>query len=407
MAKGKGLGEPGPARIRDLPSIFACLFFLFLLSGCASPGEPVTRRPPIPAAIGDLTVAQSGNTVLLSFALPRETVERKPLEHPPAIEVYRGFSSTAAAPPASPPPPALLLTIPSDLVDHYAFQGRALVPDDLTQEILREHAGEFAVYMIRTSISARRPSENSNLASVRVQPAPEPIADLQAQVIHSVVLLTWTPPQKTPIGVAPPVKAYRIYRVEIPPAAPTHPAPPSKAAPTPQASASTPTGGEQPRLRPERIAETGSPRYDDSQVVLGRTYQYVVRSVVEYAGEELESSESNQVEITVRNLVPPSAPQGLVVILVPAREGTPAYLDLSWAINPETDVGGYNVYRSEQQGGLGTRLNSELLPTPTFSDMSALPSRRYFYSVTAVDRSGNESSPSATVSGELPAQSQP
>jgi hypothetical protein len=406
MAKGRALGELGPARIRNLPSIFPCLFFLFLLSGCASPGEPVTRRPPTPAAIDDLTAAQSGNTVLLSFALPRQTVERKPLEHPPAIEIYRSFSSSAALP-ASPPPPALLLTIPSDLVDHYAFQGRAVVPDDLTQEILREHAGEFAVYMIRTSIRARRSSEDSNLASVRVQPAPEPIADLQAQVIHSVVHLTWTPPQKTPIGVAPPVKAYRIYRAEIPPAAPAQPAPPSKAAPTAQAPASTRTGGERSRLRPERIAETASPEYDDSQVVLGRTYQYVVRSVVEYAGEELESSDSNQVEITVRNLVPPSAPQGLVVILVPAREGTPAYLDLSWAINPETDVGGYNVYRSEQQGSLGTRLNSELLPTPTFSDMSALPGRRYFYSVTAVDRSGKESSPSVTVSGELPAQSQP
>ncbi|HXW54408.1 MAG TPA: hypothetical protein VEJ67_01575 [Candidatus Cybelea sp.] len=406
MATGKAFAELGPARIRELPPVFCWLVLLPLLGGCASPGEPVTRRPPTPTAIDDLTAAQSGNNVLLSFAVPHETVEQKPLEHPPAVEIYRSFSP-AAVPPASPPPPVLLETIPSDLVDHYASEGRAVVPDPLTPQDLEVHAGEFAVYMIRTTISAKRPSADSNLASVRVNPAPEPIADLQAAVIHSVVHLTWTPPEKTPIGAAPPVKVYHIYRVEIPPAAPAQLPPSSKAAATPQAPGSLPRGGESPGLRLEQIAETAAPEYDDSQVALGKTYRYAVRSIVEYPGEQVESSDSNQVAITVRNLVPPSAPQGLVVIVVPAKEEARAYLDLSWAINPEADVGGYNVYRSEQQGVVGTRLNSELLPTPTFSDMSALPGRRYFYSVTAVDRSGKESSPSVAVSGELPAQSQP
>jgi fibronectin type 3 domain-containing protein len=51
------------------------------------------------------------------------------------------------------------------------------------------------------------------------------------------------------------------------------------------------------------------------------------------------------------------------------------------------------------------RVNTELLLTPAFRDMNAVPGRRYFYSVTAVDRSGNESPVSAAASGAVPAES--
>jgi len=36
-----------------------------------------------------------------------------------------------------------------------------------------------------------------------------------------------------------------------------------------------------------------------------------------------------------------------------------------------------------------------LLPAPVYRDMSVQPGYRYWYSVTAVDRAGNESTPSA------------
>ena len=55
---------------------------------------------------------------------------------------------------------------------------------------------------------------------------------------------------------------------------------------------------------------------------------------------------------------------------------------------------------------MGTRLNPELLLTPAFRDMNALPGRRYFYTVAAVDRSGNESPISAAAPGGFPVESQ-
>src|SRR5580692_10697761 len=155
------------------------------------------------------------------------------------------------------------------------------------------------------------------------------------------------------------------------------------------------------------MAEAQLPAYLDAQVQFGNTYTYSVRSVVQLAGQEMESADSNRLTILARDMFPPAAPQGLVVVFVPAPAGQHARLELYWAISPETDLAGYNVYRSEQAGVQGTRLNNDLLPTPAFQDMNTVPGPTYFYSVTAVDRSDNESLASAAVSGTMPAESQP
>jgi hypothetical protein len=96
-----------------------------------------------------------------------------------------------------------------------------------------------------------------------------------------------------------------------------------------------------------------------------------------------------------------------MVVLVPAQGENPAYLDISWAISPETDIAGYNVYRSELEGVPGSRLNSDLLLTPTFRDLTTVPGRTYVYTATAVDRAGNESPASAPTPGSVPAEGQP
>jgi fibronectin type 3 domain-containing protein len=118
---------------------------------------------------------------------------------------------------------------------------------------------------------------------------------------------------------------------------------------------------------------------------------------------QLESPDSNFATITPKDVFPPPAPQNLVVAFVLAADGAPAYLDLSWSSSAATDIAGYNVYRSDEPSRPGARLNSELLLTPAFRDMNVLPGRTYFYTVTAVDRSGNESPASPPASGSIPA----
>jgi fibronectin type 3 domain-containing protein len=85
------------------------------------------------------------------------------------------------------------------------------------------------------------------------------------------------------------------------------------------------------------------------------------------------------------DITPPSAPIGLG-----ATPGD-SKVTLSWAPNTESDLGGYNVYRSTTSGTGYTKLNSSLLTSPLYADNSATNGTKYYYVVRAVDTSGNSS----------------
>ena len=106
--------------------------------------------------------------------------------------------------------------------------------------------------------------------------------------------------------------------------------------------------------------------------------------------------------VTPRDVFPPAAPTGLEITIIPATNQAPAYIELSWAISPEGDLAGYSVYRSEGEDAPGERVSTEILPSPTFRDISVLPGRRYYYRVSALDRAGNESPKSSAVVADVP-----
>jgi hypothetical protein len=393
----KGEFAPGPAPHSHAPRlpIFYFLFSIFILYGCAAPGEPIERKPPTPTPVTDLSASQSGNDVTLTFTLPHDSVEKREILKPISVDVYRNFepappvNSPAAAAPTN---PTLLLTIPPAMVDRYVVQGRVRFVDSLRAEDF-EPGGREAVYLVRTFVSPKKLSASSNVAALTVYPPANAIADLKTAFSRSGVTLSWTPPDKTLIGTAPNIAFYRVYRAEM--------------ESSPNAGANPAANGDTEPANPKvpfaRIAEAASPPYTDTQTELGKTYVYSVRSVAQYPGGQLDSVDSNFATITPKDVFPPPAPQDLVVAFVPAAGGTAAYLDLSWSISAATDIAGYSVYRSDGPSSPGTRVNSELLLTPAFRDMNALPGRTYFYTVTAIDRSGNESPASPPASGSIPA----
>src|SRR6266404_1385454 len=73
---------------------------------------------------------------------------------------------------------------------------------------------------------------------------------------------------------------------------------------------------------------------------------------------------------------------------------------LHWDPNSETDLAGYKVYRSLTNGGPFVAQNSTLLTSLGFCDLSASVNngQTYFYQVTAVNTSAQESLPSTTLS---------
>ncbi len=90
-----------------------------------------------------------------------------------------------------------------------------------------------------------------------------------------------------------------------------------------------------------------------------------------------------------RDVTPPAVPTGLVA--TPA-EGK-VWVD--WNDNGESDLVGYNVYRSTTSGSGYGKLNGSLpvdhLTISEYLDASVTNGTTYYYAVTAVDSSGNES----------------
>ena len=89
----------------------------------------------------------------------------------------------------------------------------------------------------------------------------------------------------------------------------------------------------------------------------------------------------------------PRVPNGL------SGSGADGRAFLFWSENPEADLQGYNLYRSRCPAGpYRDRVNASPLKVPEYLDVAADSDVTYTYAVTAVDRSGNESSLSGKVS---------
>lgn len=82
---------------------------------------------------------------------------------------------------------------------------------------------------------------------------------------------------------------------------------------------------------------------------------------------------------------PPGSPTAL------NGTGGSGLVDLTWNANTETDLAGYNVYRSETSGSGYVKINGSLATSSTYTDNSVTEAITYYYVVTAVDTSSNES----------------
>jgi hypothetical protein len=386
MENRKGTRLQLSQRPAKLFPIFHFLFSIFLLSaGCGAPGEPVPPSPPVPVAIGDLAVRQAGDGVQLTFTLPSNSISGQKLAAPPAIEILRGGVKPGGS--ADTKSFRVVYTIPGALVDNYRADGRVAFTDPIAPEETKSHPGSAVAYAVRTRASQKRASADSNVVSLRVFPVPAPIASVEARVTESAIELTWPVPAATAAGEpVTTITAYKIYRAE------THPAAASPGQDFPQGK---------PESRGALLASSETNAFRDTSMVFDHTYVYLVRSVIQVEGNELESSDSMPVTVTPRDLFPPAAPQGLVAALLPGPARGTALVDLSWSISLETDLAGYHVYRSEQEGTRGQLVTPDLLPTPAVRDTSVEPGHRYWYTVTAVDRAGNESPPCAPAAVEV------
>jgi hypothetical protein len=238
---------------------------------------------------------------------------------------------------------------------------------------------------VRTRAAKKKDSADSNTAIAKLYAVADRISSVSAKVTQSTIELAWQVPR---IGAdsGETVAAYHIYRGEL------------------ETTAPIPPGGDLSQAKwknpPLLLAPAPSNSYSDTFFEFGKTYVYMVRSVTIAEGNPVESDDSLPAIVTPRDTFPPATPQTVVAAVLPGENDSPI-VDLSWSINVENDLAGYRVYRSETRGERGQLLQAELVSSPAFRDSSVESGHRYWYSVTAVDRAGNESQVSEAVLADL------
>ena len=371
--------KPKSQQLHFIPLFYFLFSIFFFAVGCGAPGEPTPPSPPIPTPVSDLAARQSGDGAQLTFTLPVRTVAGERLAEPPAVEIFRG----SLKPDGKPDNKSfhLVYTLPGALLDTYINEKRIQFKDPIAPDETRAHPGATLAYRVRTRAAKKRASADSNTVSVRVFPVPERIVSLDARITESAIELSWPAPKLTS-GGAPldRLTGYRVFRGEL----------------DPSSSEAAAHDISQAKWKSQLILLAPAPEnsYHDTLFEFGKTYLYIVRSVAVADDGPVESDDSVPAVVSARDTFPPAAPQNAVAAVTTPPGGSPV-VDLSWGINLENDLAGYRIYRSDRQDARGQLLATDLLLAPVYRDMSVQSGHRYWYTVTAVDRAGNESAPSA------------
>jgi fibronectin type 3 domain-containing protein len=121
----------------------------------------------------------------------------------------------------------------------------------------------------------------------------------------------------------------------------------------------------------------------------GVNYDFAITAV---DTEPNESAFSSVVVVKPKDTTIPDTPTGLA-----ATAGN-REVDLTWDPNSEPDLAGYNLYRATAAGGPYTKINASLITATSYTDSPLTNGTTYYFKVSAVDTSDNESALSSTVS---------
>ncbi len=338
------------------------------------------RRPPLPPVekvqqrTESLEGAQQGNEVILSWPAPPRNAPNSSVQSIRRIDVYRLAEKPGA-------PRALTedeFAARATLVGSVTYDQIRNAVDRLTYHDALELAGEptrlrYAVRYVNAS-GQRAAFSNFLLIEPAARVAKAPVLQSN-EVTENSIVITWQPPSANIDGSTPVnLLGYNVYRMDE--------------------SQSTP--GQTP-INSELVNGT---QFADRNFKFGGQYRYLVRAVsLGTEGAQVESLNSNILPVSPRDIFAPAAPRGLDVTAAPGR------LSGFFAANVESDIAGYNVYRSTDPDlpkDQWTKLNVTLLTRTTFQDDKVESGKRYYYYVKAVDTAGNVSDPSEVKSEVAP-----
>lgn len=133
--------------------------------------------------------------------------------------------------------------------------------------------------------------------------------------------------------------------------------------------------------------------YSDTGLENGKLYHYIVQALSDKNKELSRSSEISS-SACIPDQTPPPDPTDITI----TEDRTTVGLIVAWVDPPAEDLNYVNVYRS-QQAEKGDEIAQVIKGAQTYTDQNIEADRTYYYSLTAVDKSGMESAGTAPIAG--------
>jgi predicted small lipoprotein YifL len=353
------------------------LFLLFTIVSCGKKGAILPPVKKIPQKVEVFEIAQRGQKVILEWENPAAYTDGSPLSHIAEIEIWL-FEQARKNPEKG------LRENKKDTLEE--FERAARLEASIKKEKFSEYqtkrgdasgkfryfyeliAKDFApkelIFGLRVKDRRKRKSSFSELLSIEPRIISLPPAGIKANVFKDRIEIAWNPPERNIDQSSPPhFKGYNLYKLD--------------------------DEGLAHRLNSRLIKKR---EYSDKDFLLGEVYRYFLRAVISDSPPLSESDNSKVIEILAKDTFAPAVPSGLVSI------ATEEFISVSWDASPEKDLAGYRVWRKTE----GQNEYISLTPVPiqenAFNDKNVEKNRRYYYAVSALDKSGNESPKSESVS---------
>jgi hypothetical protein len=430
---------------RPLPAVVLCggLAVATASPGCGKRGDPLPPIDRTPQPVTDLSLAQRGDQVDVHFAAPRATVEgdRLPVLE---IELWRAdtdgvdveeYKRLKVAPgerlveTEKLPPPGTTLRYaararvgrdlsPYTRVVALKVQEPPAIPQDFEAElradgvILSWAPPPLPEWLTAPQPPAAEGAEREPTAEVPAEGAAGPTSPAPAAPTLLPAEEPGTPAatvnQAGP-ATTPTTPASVASEEEEPPAekGPEGEGPALDKGPKSPAAAAKPTPepfrggvnvyrrsgftGYSQSLNPTPISVD---KYLDPDPPMNAETCYVLRTIVS-TDPIVESADSKELCLQVRDIVAPEAPVGVAARVLDDR------LEITWSVSGEADLASYRVYRSEGEGPAVPVAEVPGGTTVLYEDLPAEPGT-FAYTVTAIDTAGNESPPSAPAPVRFP-----
>ncbi len=353
------------------------LFFLFTFVSCGKKGPILPPVKKIPQKVEVFGISQRGEKLILEWESPAAYTDGSSLSNISEIEIWlmeqerknakkgpggdkkvtlEEFERTAR----------LVVSIKKERFSDYQTRrgdapGRFRYYYELTG---KDFTLKNLIFGLRVKDRKKRESAFSDLLVVGPEIISLPPAGIKASVFKDRIEITWSPPEKNIDQSSPPhYKGYNIYRQD--------------------------EAGLAHRLNSQLVKER---KYSDKDFLLGEVYHYFLRAVVSDSPPLSESDDSEVIEVLAKDIFAPAVPSGLVSI------ATEDFISISWDANLEKDLAGYRVWRKTEGEDKYILLTTLPIQENAFNDTNVAKKKRYYYAVTAQDKSGNESPKSESVS---------